>query len=179
MLAQMFDLDGHVVAELRKFAMHRFNNRKRVRRAVEKIRIAEGDVLRARGHLLANILQHHVALHHAKRAVVHRHDRAMPAQMLAAASCFGRTRDALLAAGHHHARIFRKFRHPRAVGHKEFLPRERNDGLVLRRRVQIVAPPYPRSRAARLTSPSSNSPPRIVPTPSPRRYPSFTGAYRP
>ena len=111
--------------------MHRFDNRKRVRRAIEKIRIAERDVLRARRHLPANIFEHDVALDHAKRAVVHRHDRAMPAKMLASARRFGRARDALLAAGHHHARIFRRLQHARAVRHKKFLPRERNHGLRL------------------------------------------------
>ncbi len=86
--------------------MHRLHNRKRMRRTVEKIGIAERDVLRARGDLLADVFQHDVAFDHAKRAVVNRHNRAMAAQMLAAARGFGRARDALFAAGHHDARIF-------------------------------------------------------------------------
>src|SRR5258708_9342671 len=45
----------------------------RVRRTVEKIRIAEGHVTRARGHLLADVGQHHLALDHAKIALIHRH----------------------------------------------------------------------------------------------------------
>ena len=73
--------------------------RQRVRRAVEEIGIAEGDVLRAGRHLPANIFQHHVARHHAKNSVVHRHDRAVPAQMLAAAAGFGVSRDAMPPSG--------------------------------------------------------------------------------
>ena len=56
---------------------------------VEKIRIAESDVLRASGHLPPNILQHHVALHHAEYAAIHRNHRAMPAKVLAASAGFG------------------------------------------------------------------------------------------
>ena len=40
-LQQMLDLDGDVVAELREFAVQRLDNGQRVRRAIEKIGIAE------------------------------------------------------------------------------------------------------------------------------------------
>src|ERR1700685_3800973 len=53
--------------------------------------------------------------------------------MFASASGFSRPRDALFSIGQHHASVFRKFRHSRTVRHKKFLPRERNDGLLLRR----------------------------------------------
>ena len=65
--------------KLREFAMHRCNNRKRVRRAIEEIWIAKRDVLRARGNLLANIIKHNFAFDYADRAVINRHDRAVAA----------------------------------------------------------------------------------------------------
>src|SRR5882762_822796 len=97
MLPQVFDLDRYVVAELGKLLMHRLDNRERVRWPIEEIRIAERDVPRARSNLLADIRKNNVAFDHAKRAVIHRHDRAMPAKMFAAARRLGRACDALLA----------------------------------------------------------------------------------
>src|SRR5712671_2847157 len=106
MFAQMLDLNGYVVAEIWKFAMHGLDNRQRMRRSVEEIRIAECDVPRARRHLLPDVRKHYVAFHHAKRTVKHRHDRTVPAKVLAAARRLGRTCNALLASRHDNARIF-------------------------------------------------------------------------
>src|SRR5882724_4146576 len=52
---QVFDLDGHVVRDSRKFAMKRFDEFYGVTNAVKEIRIAESDVLGAGGHLAPNI----------------------------------------------------------------------------------------------------------------------------
>ena len=89
LLQQVLDLDGGVVGERRKFLVQRFDDAHGVRGAVEEIGIAEGDVLGAGCDLLANVLQHNFRLHHAKIALIHRHHRAMPAQVLAAAAGFG------------------------------------------------------------------------------------------
>src|SRR5689334_14413058 len=46
-LKQMLNLDGDVVCESRKFAVHRFHKRHGMPNTIEKIRIAERDVLRS------------------------------------------------------------------------------------------------------------------------------------
>ena len=89
MLLEMFDLDGRVVGDVGEFGVERFHDAHGVRGAVEEIGIAEGDVARARGDLLPDILEHHLALHHAKLSLVHRDHGTVPAQMLAAAAGLG------------------------------------------------------------------------------------------
>jgi hypothetical protein len=81
----MLDLDGDVVTQVRPFPVERFHDVDRVPRTVEEVGITKRDVLRACGHLPADILEHHLGLHHAKRPAIHRHDRTVPAQVLAAA----------------------------------------------------------------------------------------------
>ncbi len=89
MLQQVLDLDGRVVGERGTLAMQGVRDAHSVRGPVEEIGIAEGDVLGARGHLLANVGEHHFRLHHAETALIYRHHGAMAAQMLAAAAGFG------------------------------------------------------------------------------------------
>src|SRR5665213_3489245 len=89
---QVLDLDGYVVAEIWEFFVQRFDYRQRVRGAVEEIGIAEADVLRAGGDLLADVFEHYFALHDAERAVVHRDNWAVAAEMFAAAAGFCVTR---------------------------------------------------------------------------------------
>ena len=69
--------------------MQRVHDAHSVRGTVEEIGIAEADVLGARGHLLANVGEHHFRLHHAETALIYRHHGAMAAQMLAASAGFG------------------------------------------------------------------------------------------
>src|SRR5258708_22654441 len=73
--AQMFDFDGDVVRELREFVVQGLDNRHRMADAVEKIWIAEGDVLRARNNLLSDVGQNHFAIHHPENPLVNRHNR--------------------------------------------------------------------------------------------------------
>ena len=110
-LAQVLDLDGHVVGDFGKFAVKRFDKLHRVADAVEKIRIAKRNVLRARRHLAANIFKHDIAADDSKDAFVHRHNRTMPAKMLAAAAGFRRTDDAVAIAGNDEVRILLDRRH--------------------------------------------------------------------
>ena len=88
MFSQVLDFYGDVVGHVREFAMKFFDQRNGVADAIEKIWIAERNVLRAGGHLAANVFQYNFARHDAENSVVHRHDRAMAAQMLAAAAGF-------------------------------------------------------------------------------------------
>ena len=55
--------------------------------AIEKIRIAEGNMPGPGLHLLQDIRHHYLDWHDAKFTLIHRHYRAMAAQMFAAAAC--------------------------------------------------------------------------------------------
>src|SRR5437764_13315266 len=89
MLQEVLHFDGDVVGKPRPLAMQRLDNGHGVARTIEKIRIAEGDVVRSGGHLPADIFQHYIRLHHAKNAAIYRHHRTMPAPVFAAARSFG------------------------------------------------------------------------------------------
>ena len=68
-------------------------------RPVEEVGIAEGDVLRAGLDLGADVGQHHLDRHDAELPVVDRHNRTVPAAMLAAAGGLGGADDGLPAVG--------------------------------------------------------------------------------
>ena len=78
-------------------------------------------MLRARLHLPPNVGKHDVLLHNAKRTVVNRDDRAVPAQMLAAAARL-RVADALSTARRHELRISAQDRQSYAVGDDKLQP---------------------------------------------------------
>ena len=67
--------------------------------SVEEIRIAEGDVLRAGGHLAADVFHDDVAAHDAENAFVDGHDRAVAAEMFATAAGLRGADDAVAVAG--------------------------------------------------------------------------------
>jgi hypothetical protein len=56
---------------------------------VEKVRVAEGDVLRPRGHLSPDVFQHHLSLDDPELPAVHGDDRAVTAQVLATPAGLG------------------------------------------------------------------------------------------
>src|SRR5258708_2607137 len=87
--AQVLDFDGYVVSEVRKFTMEFSNEFHGMADSVEKVRIAEGDVLRASSRLAANVFENNVAADNSKNTFVHRHDRTVPAKMFAAAAGLG------------------------------------------------------------------------------------------
>src|SRR6516162_1760880 len=93
----MLDLDGHVVCELRKFTVQRVNERNGVADAIEEVGIAERDVLRASGNLLANVRKDDVAVDNAKNTFVDGNDWAVAAEMLATAARFGVAHSAVFA----------------------------------------------------------------------------------
>jgi hypothetical protein len=170
MLQQMLDLDGRVVGEIRELAMQRVHDAHGVRGPVEEIGIAEGDVLGARGHLLANVGEHDLGLHHPKAPLIHRHHRAMAAQMFAASAGFG-VAGRLDAARFAAARIFREA----AAGPQRDLELQRSSEIS----GSVVASDPRRQALQQRNQTGSNSPPRMVPAPMPRKYDSFKGAYSP
>ena len=95
----MLDLDGDVVGDLRVRGVQRVDDAHRVRRTVEEIGIAERDVLRRRPRPARDVGEHDVGLHDAELSLVDRHDRAMAAQMLAAAAGFGVPDDRRVPSG--------------------------------------------------------------------------------
>ena len=117
---QVLDLDGDVVAELREFAVQRLDDGQRVRRPIEEIGIAEGDVLGARIDLAANVFQHDVALHDAENSVVDGHNGAMAAKVFAAAAGFRIAGDLESAFRHQQVRVLRSAGRPLRSGGMKF-----------------------------------------------------------
>src|SRR6202034_2817815 len=89
MFEEMLDFNGRVVSDRGKFGVQRLHDAHRVRGTVQKIRIAESHMACALRDLLADIVEHDVALNYAELALIHGHDGAVAAQMFAAAARLG------------------------------------------------------------------------------------------
>src|SRR5258705_6881837 len=100
MLQEMLDLDRDVVGEARELIAEMLNDPPGVRRAVEKIRIAEADVLRACLNLRADVVDDDVDRHCIKASLVDRHNRTVSAQMFAPARGVGASNRTRRAIGH-------------------------------------------------------------------------------
>ena len=125
MTQQVFDLDGHVVGHVGMRGVESVDHAGRVRRTVEEIRIAEGDVAGAGGHLARNVGQHDVGLHDAELPCVHRHDGTVPAQMPAASARFGVADQGAPAVSVLQHRVAIGRRQPAPIGNEEFQTRDR------------------------------------------------------
>ena len=182
MLQQVLDLDRDVVGHVGMRVVKRFDDAHGVRRTVEEVGIAERDVLRAGRHLRGDIRQHDFRLHDAELAAVDRHDRAMAAEMAAAAARFrvaGRRgcssptcNVAYAASGGRPDRS--GTRNCRRGSDAAF------DGRSAER-VRLRDPARRRrdGRARSATAASSNSPPSTSSTPSERSQSALSGAYSP
>ena len=138
---EVLDLDRHVVGQRREAAVQLIDDRQRVSRAVEEVGVAEGDVLRAGVDLLADVLDHDITFDDPEAPAVDRHDRTVPAQMAAASRRLGVADDARLVLTDDQRGIALRRRQPGSVGDDEFLTRERDDGLHLRRRLPRAREP--------------------------------------
>ena len=126
MLQQMLDLDRDVVGHVGMRGVQRLDDAHRVRRAVEEIGIAEGDVLGARRDLRRDVREHDVRLHDAELPVVDRHDRTVTAEMPAAAARLRVADDApRRRRGICSVAYRRQRRQARPIGHEEMKPRQR------------------------------------------------------
>src|SRR5947209_15033077 len=105
-LPQMLNFYGCVVSDVRKLAVKFFDNFQGVPDAVEKIRIAERNVLCAGINLASHVLHNNFATHHAKNTFVYRHDGAVPAKMLASSARFRGTYNAKPFPGNNQVRVF-------------------------------------------------------------------------
>ena len=92
------DLHGDVVGELGEAGVECADQRQGVARAVEEVRVAEGQVLRAGGNLLRHVREDHLLGDDAEAPVVDRDHRAVAAGVLAAAAGLGVAGDPLRAA---------------------------------------------------------------------------------
>src|SRR5580704_18284926 len=105
MSEEMLDFYGGVIGDLRKFAMQGLDDGNGVANGVEKIRIAKGDVFRARRNLLTYVRKHNFGIDESKCAVVNGNDGTVSAMMLAAAAGFGVTDGTMLAARKNEMRV--------------------------------------------------------------------------
>jgi len=126
MLQQMLDLDRHVVRDPRVRRVQPIDNAAGVRGAVEEIRIAEGDVPRARCHLVRDVGEDDSLLHDAELAVVDRHNRTVPAQMTAAAARLGVPGERARAVGVLQRGVTIERRQAAPIGDEEFQARDRS-----------------------------------------------------
>ncbi len=165
----MLDLDRHVVADPRKFAVKRLHKLHRVPDPIEKVRIAKRNMLRPRRHLLANVRKHHLAAHNSKHAFVHRHDRTVPAKMFAPAAGLRRSHHAIAVARNHQMRIFLQPRHPRSIRHLKRQPIQRYHGSICpapERDVPAAKPlRQPHQPTLKLPAQESSPPPASANTP--------------
>ncbi len=107
--------------------------------SVKEVRIAEGNMLRSRLDLLANVGQHHIALNHTKFSFVNRDYGAMPAQVLAPAAGLGISGELLLAVRQHEFRILGKIGQPLSARSEKRQPVVRNLQSGLRLRITMQA----------------------------------------
>ena len=96
-LEQVLDLDGRVEGDLRPACVQLAGDPQGMRRAVQEVGIAERHMARAGGDLLLDVAQHRLARDGDEAAAIHRHDRTMPAQVLAPARRLDGGDEALLS----------------------------------------------------------------------------------
>src|SRR5580704_18548740 len=115
----MFDLNGDVVGDRGKFFVKQFDNFQRMPDAVKKIRIAKRYMLRPGGDLAADILEHHFTLHDSKNPFIDRYNRAVAAEMLAAAAGFRRAHHTITSARDREMRVCFDGREAATIRHLE------------------------------------------------------------
>src|SRR5215470_15854280 len=115
----MFDFDGDVISEVRIFGVQSFHDASGVRDSVEKIGIAERDVLRAGVDLLADVGEDGFLRDDAELAFVNGNDGTVAAEMLAAARSFRVPGNAVCAVWRNDVSVFVESRETGTVGNLE------------------------------------------------------------
>src|SRR5881396_2216980 len=149
-------------------------------RAVQEVWVAEGDVRRPRLDLLADVREHDVPRHDEEAPAVDGRDRAVPAEMLAAAGRLDGARE-LEPAVLVEVRVLLQRRELRPARHGEVELREDGAGSRVRPLcserhspgARPLPPASPRARSrfrASSTRASSASPPRTESATRDRRY---------
>ncbi len=119
MIEQVLDFDRDVVRQAGVRGVQRLDDAHGVRRAVEKIGIAKGDVARAGRDLRVDIREHDLLLNDAELPVVDRDDRAVAAQVPAAAARFGVARHAAGPVAQVHGGVAPERQESRSIGRDE------------------------------------------------------------
>src|SRR4051794_17666837 len=101
----MLDLDSHIIGNRGEFPMERFHNRDGMKRSIEEVWIAKGNVRSAHLNLLANISNDNVPLHHSEPSTIDRWNGAVTAKVLAATRGLCIADDATLTRRHLQLRI--------------------------------------------------------------------------
>ena len=114
----VLDLGREAERDVRVRGVQAARRRQRVLRAVEEVGIAERDVARAGGDLPARVLEHDVDRHREEPAVIDRRDRAVAAQVLAAARRLDVAGDAPLVTDEQ-ARVAIERRQHGAIGNQK------------------------------------------------------------
>ena len=122
--------------------MERFDDPHRVRGTVEEIWIAERDVPRAAGDLRRDVGEDDARRDDAELPVVNRHDRAMAAQMFAAAARFGVPHRTCRPVGQLERGVFRERRKRRSIGDEEANPRNLWRGPFRPALAALKGPPH-------------------------------------
>ena len=120
---QMLDLRRDVEGHVRERRVERPGHGERVPRPVEEVGIAERDVGRPGHDLLADVRQHDVRRHDEEAAPVHGRDRAVPAEVLAAAARLD-VRDQLVPPVALEPRVLLEGRQPRPARDRKRQPGE-------------------------------------------------------
>jgi len=103
---QMLDFYRYVVGEIRMSSVKSLHDARGMGDAVEKIWIAEGNVLRACFDLLTNVGENNIERDNVKLSSINRNDGAMTAEMFAAARRFGVPRGAVRAVWQNDVSVF-------------------------------------------------------------------------
>ena len=130
---EVLNLDGGIKGDAGKRVMQRPGQPEPMRRAVEEIRVTEGNMRRPVPDLLRDVFQHHVHRDDAKASLVHRDHRAVPAQVLAAPAALDEAADAGGAVWQHQVGVAREFGQAAAVRHLERDSAQADDRLALGR----------------------------------------------
>ena len=128
MFEDVFDLHRAIVRDLRELGVQRSHQLHRVARAVQEIRVAEGDVPCPARDQAADVLQHDLARDHEEASAIHRGNRTMQAHVQATPARLDRRRR------HEHAparepRVAGQVRQARAARHREREPLQRRPCL--------------------------------------------------
>ena len=129
---EVLDLDRGVVGHAGVRRGQPFDQPARVRGPVEEIGVAERDVLRPGVHLRPDVVEHYVQRNGLEAAAIHRHHRAVPAQVLAPVRGVGVADDAPGAVRHLQAGVTRQGQKSRFVGGNRAPPRRRGTWRVIR-----------------------------------------------
>jgi hypothetical protein len=128
---EVLNLDGRVERDVRECFVQGAREPQAMGGTVKEVRVAEGDMGCPFFHLLPDVFHHHAYRNDAELSLVHRHDGAVPAQVLAATAALGESGDSGRSVREHQVSVARELRQAAAVRHLERDPAKADDRLAL------------------------------------------------